>query len=78
MMAPPPILASRERGRGRLPETIRARATLNPKLDPASGILTAHMIIRRTTLEYTYAVDQMYIYILLPRACVRHHHSVGY
>ena len=25
MMAPPPILASRERGRGRLPETIQAR-----------------------------------------------------
>ena len=27
MMAPPPILASRERGRGRLPETIQARVS---------------------------------------------------
>ena len=39
MMAPPPILASRERGRGRLPETIQARDA-SPRLDGSrSGIL---------------------------------------
>ena len=86
MMAPPPILASRERGRGRLPETIRARATLNPRLDPASGILTAHDNTpydgiwtppTKRLFEYYYTTDDSYPYTALACAGIRDNCNPG-